>query len=128
MADWKSIDIVIDEDDLKSVHYKVCEAISARENSEFWIAEVDTTVIYKVFSSINEMAECMWYEWPGNQVVDFIEEFKLSDQAPVIVLEHSREYYVLKTSKHAEDFLRESVEVISNNPFEEEEEETTDDE
>ena len=121
MSDWKELNIDINGLGLKTIHSKVCENITSKEKSDFWIAEVDLCVAYKVFSSLREMCEDIWADWPGDDVDDFIEEYRVSDEAPIVEAEHMREYYVLKNRELAEEFLKKSVVVIRNNPHEDDE-------
>jgi hypothetical protein len=118
MSDWKSLDLNTDGVGLEQLHSSICDAIAFTEGNCLWIAEVDLDVKYKVYQSIQEMCEDIWYEWPGNDLDDFINEHKISKEIPAITSEHAREYYVMQTMKLAEEFWEKSKEVVINNPDE----------
>lgn len=120
MSDWENLDISTEGVDQGELHRLICQAVASKVGDCLWIAEVDLDVRYTVFGSMQEMCENIWYEWPSDELDNFIEEYKVAEEVPVILAEHARQYYVLKTKELAQEFLSKSVDVVRNNPTEEE--------
>jgi len=119
MSDWKELSsIKVEEFDKKALHRKICQTLRGR--NKYWIAEVDLFVTYKLYDSIKEMAEEIWCEWPSDNIDEFREEHQVDDEVPFVISEHCRQYYVFETTELANEFIKESIGVIMNNPTEDE--------
>jgi len=58
-------------------------------------------------------------EWPSDDLDGFIDEYRLDENLPLIIAEHAREYYIMKTKELAIEFLEKSIDIIDNNLGEE---------
>lgn len=115
MDDWKELEIETFEVPKETICSNVFNAITAKERSDFWIAEVDLHVKYKVFRSLKDMAEEIWADWPSNHIEGFIDENIIHSQLPIIEAKHERQYYIFKNREIAQRFLKSSIKFVETN-------------
>lgn len=122
MSDWKELelksDIHISHIDPKELHSLICEALITE--NDYWIVEIDLDIYFRVFNSLEQMAEDVWNDWIDNDAEEFMDEFmdeyKVDKDIPMIVAQHARQFYMMKTKQLAHEFLNISKEFIRGNP------------
>jgi len=118
---WEEIEVdekLINGKPNKELHSILCEKL-AKEPAEYWIVEVDLTVGFRLYGSLEDMASDLWADWPNYGADDFSQEYKLDKKLPFIFADNAREYYVMKNRKIAQEFLKASANFIRNNQLEE---------
>lgn len=129
---WNKLDIEGDRPHAE-VSVLINTTMSSLTTSDFWVAVArNGKVHYQVFSSFEEMAEIMWYEWSHKKLFDFLNEYELQTVTSAQnfgydFTEDSRKEYVpyivskdcclyFNNGKCAEKFYTVSIDNIKTNP------------
>lgn len=81
-----------------------------------WIARVDLDLEYLVFDTVDELFGVIreiFYGWEGDSQ-EFEDTVVLLSDAPIIVFQYSREFYVFPNQEIATQFYQEATKVINN--------------
>jgi hypothetical protein len=89
-----------------------CNQTVTSTNHKIWVAEVDSEVNYKTYATLEDLYKDINKIWNGwedaESASEFTESNTLRDEAPVIVSEGAREFYVFSDSETAKKFLAKS--------------------
>jgi hypothetical protein len=122
MNTWNQLKITRNLDDFtdKELHVLVCNRLGLFD--PYWIVYNDTSSLtYKVYDSLHEMAVDFWSNWSSRYLSSFIENCEVDNELPIIRTGHAREFYLMKDRDLAKKFLEELVKVIQNNAIEKDE-------